>query len=60
VSPEFPVSVVSPEFPRWDDATLGIEWPLIEGQAPLLSGKDQAGQLFAEAEVYDEGFDYRR
>jgi dTDP-4-dehydrorhamnose 3,5-epimerase len=45
---------------RWDDATLGIEWPLIEGQAPLLSARDQAGQLFADAEVYDEGFDYRR
>jgi hypothetical protein len=33
---------------------------LIEGQAPLLSARDQVGQLFADAQVYDEGFDYRR
>lgn len=34
----------------WDDATLGIGWPL-EGLTPLVSGKDAAGSLFLEAEL---------
>jgi dTDP-4-dehydrorhamnose 3,5-epimerase len=37
---------------RWDDPDLAIEWPLADGQVPLLSEKDQAGQLFSDAEVY--------
>lgn len=36
---------------RWDDPTIGIEWPL-DGLAPRLSAKDKAGQSFSEAEVY--------
>lgn len=35
----------------WDDPAIGISWPL-EGIAPKLSAKDQAGLLLAEAEVY--------
>lgn len=35
---------------RWDDPEIGIEWP-IEGITPLLSAKDQAGQIFSEAEL---------
>lgn len=35
---------------RWDDATIGIEWPL-QG-APLLSAKDQAGLSFADAKKF--------
>ncbi len=38
---------------RWNDPTLGIEWPLEKGQLPLLSGKDAGGKLFAEAELFD-------
>ena len=36
---------------RWDDPTIGIDWPL-QGlpQGPLLSPKDQAGRWLAEAE----------
>ena len=34
---------------RWDDPALGIDWPLIDGQAPTLSAKDSAGLPFAEA-----------
>jgi len=37
---------------RWDDPDLAIEWPLAEGQVPLLSAKDQAGQLHKDAELY--------
>ncbi len=35
---------------RWDDAAIGIEWPL-QG-APLLSAKDQAGLSFADAKKF--------
>ncbi|MEQ1657133.1 MAG: dTDP-4-dehydrorhamnose 3,5-epimerase, partial [Hylemonella sp.] len=34
----------------WNDPAIGIQWPLAE--APVLSGKDQQGQLLAQAEVY--------
>lgn len=43
----------APEYERsilWNDPAVGIDWPL-DG-APLLSGKDQAGKLLADAEVY--------
>jgi len=33
----------------WDDADIGIEWPLVDNQAPLLSGKDKAGLSFKDA-----------
>lgn len=28
----------------WNDATLNIDWPLVNGEAPQLSGKDKQGQ----------------
>lgn len=34
---------------RFDDQTLAIEWPLINGEAPKLSNKDQQGLAFSEA-----------
>jgi len=37
---------------RWDDPELAIDWPLVDGQVPLLSEKDQAGQFLTDAEVY--------
>lgn len=40
-SPEHEVSI------RWNDADIGIEWPL-DG-APSLSGKDSAGMAFSDA-----------
>ncbi len=36
---------------RWDDAEIGIEWPLT-GE-PLLSAKDREGRSLAEADVFD-------
>ncbi len=35
---------------RWDDAQLGVHWPL--EAAPLLSAKDAQGMSFASAETY--------
>ena len=36
----------------WNDPDIGIEWPEVPGE-PILSGKDQAGQAFKTAEIYD-------
>jgi dTDP-4-dehydrorhamnose 3,5-epimerase len=36
----------------WNDAALGIEWPLPPGTAPLLSDKDAQGQPLAQAESF--------
>ena len=44
----------APEHERsllWNDETIGIDWP-IDGLEIILSKKDAAGKLFAEAEVY--------
>lgn len=37
----------------WNDPAIGIDWPLGE-VPPILSAKDAAGKLLAEAEVYEE------
>jgi dTDP-4-dehydrorhamnose 3,5-epimerase len=45
----------SPEHERtlaWDDAALGIHWPLPVGVAPKLSVKDARGASFAEIEKF--------
>ena len=34
---------------KWNDETVGVQWPLVEGREPSLSGKDEAGLSFAEA-----------
>ena len=36
----------------WDDPDLGIEWPLPDGAAPLLSAKDLAGSAFRDADCF--------
>jgi dTDP-4-dehydrorhamnose 3,5-epimerase len=35
---------------RWDDPTIGIEWPI--KQVPILSDKDQQGLVLSKAEVF--------
>lgn len=44
----------APQYERsilWNDPAIGIEWPITDG-VPMLSGKDQAGKLLADAEVF--------
>jgi dTDP-4-dehydrorhamnose 3,5-epimerase len=45
-----------PEWERsllWNDPALGIQWPLLNGQPPILSDRDAHGKTFAEAETFD-------
>lgn len=47
--------VYAPEWERtlrWDDPQIGVAWPLQEGERPLLSEKDAAGQRLKDADVY--------
>ncbi len=37
---------------KWNDASVGVEWPLVNGEAPQLSGKDEAGESFESAAVF--------
>jgi dTDP-4-dehydrorhamnose 3,5-epimerase len=37
---------------RWDDPEIGIEWP--QAIEPVLSGKDQLGVSFSEADVFED------
>jgi len=37
---------------RWDDPDIGIDWPLLDGQDPLLSEKDAEGLRLAEADCF--------
>jgi dTDP-4-dehydrorhamnose 3,5-epimerase len=36
----------------WNDPQVGIQWPLVDGIAPLLSAKDREGSNLASAEVF--------
>ena len=37
---------------RWDDKTIGIDWPLEDGVTPILSDKDRNGKTLNEADVF--------
>ena len=37
----------------WNDADIGIQWPLPPGQEPRLSGKDSVASRLSDADVYD-------
>ncbi len=38
---------------RWDDPRLGIEWPLVGGQPPILSDRDTRGKTLLDAEIFE-------
>ncbi len=38
---------------RWSDEDIGIDWPIPNGSAPLLSPKDAGGVAIGAAEVFD-------
>jgi len=38
---------------QWNDPDIGIEWPLLDDEKPILSSKDQAGVPLRSADVYD-------
>lgn len=48
--------IYAPEHERslqWDDPTLAIKWPLVNGEAPLLSAKDAKAVSWQEAEMFE-------
>jgi dTDP-4-dehydrorhamnose 3,5-epimerase len=37
----------------WNDASIGVQWPLPQGEEPVLSEKDRKGLPLAQAEIYN-------
>ncbi len=37
----------------WSDPEIGIDWPLLSGENPILSAKDASGLSWQDAEYYD-------
>jgi len=49
----------APEWDRgilWNDPAISVEWPLVNGLAPVLSQKDANASLLAEAETFPVGW----
>lgn len=49
----------APEWERgllWNDPTIGVEWPLVNGNPPTLSAKDAIAPILADAEIFPEGW----
>jgi len=38
---------------RWNDSAIGIDWPLLDKNLPILSDKDMRGMLFQDAEYFE-------
>ena len=39
----------------WNDPEVGIKWPLVNGAAPALSGKDEAGLPWGDIPLFEFG-----
>lgn len=37
---------------KYNDSTLNIDWPLVDGKAPSLSAKDEEGLAFSDAPTF--------
>ncbi|MDP9567974.1 UNVERIFIED_ORG: dTDP-4-dehydrorhamnose 3,5-epimerase [Kosakonia oryzae] len=46
-NPEYEYSLL------WNDATVGIQWPILPGMTPLMSQKDLNAKSFAEATFFE-------
>jgi len=49
----------APEWERgilWNDPAIGIDWPLKQGEQPILSNKDANAPILAGAEVFPVGW----
>lgn len=47
--------IYKPEYERslrWDDPELNIDWPLVDGNQPILSTKDASAPGFKDSEYY--------
>ncbi|GIU13388.1 hypothetical protein TUM4641_33100 [Shewanella morhuae] len=38
---------------RWNDADIAIDWPLVDGELPQLSAKDETAFSFKDAPKFD-------
>jgi dTDP-4-dehydrorhamnose 3,5-epimerase len=38
---------------RWDDPSIGVDWPAVGGSVPVLSAKDATAPRLAEAATFD-------
>lgn len=36
----------------WNDAEIGIQWPVLDGEPPIISAKDALGKPLRQAELY--------
>jgi dTDP-4-dehydrorhamnose 3,5-epimerase len=46
----------APEWERciiWNDPDIGIDWPILNGQDPILSSKDTQGKSLTEADLFE-------
>lgn len=46
----------APDYERsllWNDSNLAIDWPLVNGEEPVLSEKDRTGLAFQDADKFD-------
>lgn len=49
----------APEWERsvlWNDPSIRINWPLVDGVLPTLSNKDASASILSEAEVFPAGW----
>jgi len=37
----------------WSDTEIGIGWPIVEGETPIVSEKDSLGKLLSEADLFE-------
>lgn len=48
--------IYAPDWERtilWNDPQIGIQWPLVNGQLPVVSAKDAAGKLLSQADIFE-------